>query len=122
MISRAKKVAILCVLLLTAGILYAFFMTWTHWGIPCVFHLLTGLKCPGCGVSQMCLALLHLDFGAAFRANAAICCLLPIMAVVAGRLAYVYIRYGRREDRAATILIDGMIGILVVFGIVRNIV
>ena len=30
--------------------------------IPCMFHQITGLYCPGCGVSRMCLALFRLDF------------------------------------------------------------
>ncbi len=121
MSTRAKKVTFGALILLVVGALYAFFMTFTHIGIPCVFNLITGLKCPGCGVSRMCLALIRLDFKAAFRANAAIFCLLPMMAVTAGRLIYVYIKYGRRCDKAAQISIYCMIVILVVFGVMRNI-
>ena len=38
-------------------------------GIPCIFNRLTGLQCPGCGNSRAALALLRLDFSAAFRYN-----------------------------------------------------
>lgn len=38
-------------------------------GIPCLFHRLTGLLCPGCGNSRAALALLRLDFAAAFGYN-----------------------------------------------------
>lgn len=38
-------------------------------GIPCLFHLLTGLLCPGCGNSRAALALLRLDIKAALEYN-----------------------------------------------------
>ena len=34
--------------------------------IPCVFHLLTDLVCPGCGMTRACIALVHGQFGAAW--------------------------------------------------------
>jgi hypothetical protein len=36
----------------------------------CLFHRLTGWNCPGCGATRALYALLHGDFGAAFRDNA----------------------------------------------------
>ena len=38
-------------------------------GIPCVFRLVTGFQCPGCGNSRAALALLHLDIQGAFSYN-----------------------------------------------------
>jgi hypothetical protein len=38
-------------------------------GPPCVFHLLTGLYCPGCGGTRAILALLAGNVGLAFREN-----------------------------------------------------
>lgn len=49
-------------------------------GIPCVFYSLTGLQCPGCGVTRMFSALFKGDFSAAYHSNAAIFLLLPILA------------------------------------------
>ena len=34
--------------------------------IPCIFHSLTDLVCPGCGMTQACIALVHGQFGAAW--------------------------------------------------------
>lgn len=107
---------------LGAGLLYAFICRMAgHPIIPCVFHMATGLCCPGCGVSRMCLALLRLDFRAAFRANAAIMLLLPFGIIIAVRTAVRYIKYGtfsptQMENRILCI----MTGILILFGIVRN--
>ncbi len=38
-------------------------------GIPCLFHKITGLLCPGCGNSRAALALLRLDFAGALQYN-----------------------------------------------------
>ncbi len=38
-------------------------------GIPCLFHRLTGLSCPGCGNSRAALALMQLDLAGALGHN-----------------------------------------------------
>lgn len=60
------------------GAAYYLFVQLTGWGIPCVFYLLSGNYCPGCGVTRMCMALIRLDFSAAFRYNALLMVLLPL--------------------------------------------
>ena len=37
--------------------------------IPCVFREVTGIRCPACGISHAALAVLRLDFAAAWRHN-----------------------------------------------------
>lgn len=119
--ARAKKIIIGALILFAVGALYALFVSLTHIGIPCVFNLITGLKCPGCGVSRMCLALIRFDFKTAFHENAAIFCMLPLMAATAARFIYVYIRYDRRRDKYAEFAVYFMIAVLVLFGVLRNI-
>lgn len=41
-------------------------------GVPCLFKAAFGIPCPGCGMTHAFLALLKLDFKAAFRYNAMI--------------------------------------------------
>jgi hypothetical protein len=38
-------------------------------GIPCLFRLATGLKCPGCGLSHAFAHLLKLEFAEAWEHN-----------------------------------------------------
>ena len=45
--------------LLCAGLLYGYVLIPLGLRIPCPFYRLTGLRCPGCGVTDFCLALLH---------------------------------------------------------------
>lgn len=48
-----------------------FFNPATHEIYPiCQFHRLTGLNCPGCGMTRAVYALLHGNFSAALRDNA----------------------------------------------------
>lgn len=35
--------------------------------IPCLFHLVTDLVCPGCGMTRACLAITHGHFGEAWH-------------------------------------------------------
>lgn len=120
---RLRRVCLGAGVLLLCGLAYALWLRVGGFGIPCMFHTLTGLDCPSCGVTRMCMALLRLDFEAAFGYNAAIFCLLPLGIAVAARQTYIYVRYGRvRLERWATAAVVLMIVVLLVFGVVRNLV
>ena len=36
------------------------------WNLPCIIKSLTGVSCPGCGMTQAFLAAIRLDFATAF--------------------------------------------------------
>ena len=109
--------------LLLLGLLYAAFVGATGFGIPCVFRLITGLQCPGCGVSRMCMALLRLDFRAAWRANPAVTALLPLGAAVAADMSVRYVRTGSsRPDKFCNAAMIFMLAVLLVFGVARNLI
>ena len=120
-----KRIRTLCIKtggLLGAGLFYAFICILAgHPLIPCLFHTVTGLYCPGCGVSRMCLSILSLDFASAFKANAAVFLLLPPGLVMALRMAVRYVRTGNtRPTQVQTCVFYVMVGVLLVFGVVRN--
>ena len=66
---RLRRVCLGAGVLLLCGLAYALWLRVGGFGIPCMFHTLTGLDCPSCGVTRMCMALLRLDFEAAFFIN-----------------------------------------------------
>ena len=120
-----KRLRTLCIKtggLLGAGLFYAFICILAGRPlIPCLFHTVTGLYCPGCGVSRMCLSILSLDFASAFKANAAVFLLLPPGLVMALRMAVRYVRTGNtRPTQVQTCVFYVMVGVLLVFGVVRN--
>ena len=107
--------------MIAVGLGYALFVRLTGWGIPCVFHLLTKLECPGCGVTRMCLALLRLDFYAAARYNLLLLCLLPVAGVLYGWKAVRYVRTGVNEiGKGEKIFYCIVFALCIVFSVLRN--
>lgn len=109
-------------LVAAVGVGYALWVNLTHWSIPCPFHAVTGLLCPGCGVTRMCLALLQLDVVGAWQANPV---LLVLLLPIAGLLLYrmvCYVRQGHTHaKRWETLVWSCLAVVLVLWGIVRNI-
>lgn len=119
--TRGLHLARYLLLLLVAGLGYAAFCSFTGLAVPCPFHLLTGLLCPGCGVTRMCLALLRLDFSAAWSYNPGLLLLSPVLLALLATLAGRYLRTGeRRPTRTQSIALWGIVGYLLVYGVLRN--
>ena len=118
---RAKKVALLFGGLVAAGVIYIIFNSLTGIGIPCVFHAVTRLECPGCGVSRMIISLIKLDIASAFRYNAALVVLLPVFVILTVSMTVKYIKTGSlklNKGQSATCIV--LIVLLLLFGVLRN--
>lgn len=121
--ARLKKTCLLGAACLLVGCAYAFFWVKTGLSIPCPFHLLTGLNCPGCGVSRMMLSLFRLDFAAAFRYNAVLFCMLPVLLGLIVLHAVRYVRLGtKRAGKIGEAVEWTLVGVLLIWGVVRNII
>ena len=121
--ARLKKLLFYMMLLGMAGLLYGIFVSYTGLAIPCLFRKVTGLLCPGCGVTGMCVALLHLDWRGAFSCHPVLfVLLLPLTAVfICGAAGYV--QNGRfRFARWQNLILYVSVAALVIFGVVRNLV
>lgn len=120
--ARFRHLALGSLFLLVLGLLYALWVGFTGLALPCPFRALTGLLCPGCGVTTLCLSLLRLDLAGAWRANPVLLLLLPVLAALALELAVGYVRTGpRRLRRWEEALCWAMIVLLLAWGVVRNI-
>lgn len=67
---RIKRVAFAAALFVIVGIIYAVIVSFFRFGIPCIFYEMTGLKCPGCGMTRAVMALLRFDVYGALQYNA----------------------------------------------------
>lgn len=112
---RAAVVAL--VLLALAGGAFELFRHGPD-GLPwlpgCIFHELTGLDCPGCGMTRAASACLHGEIGRAFRYNPVGMILLPLASVGVGLETAGWVRHrpppfrlnaGRRGAWALVILV-----------------
>lgn len=118
---RKNKVIKGILFLFGSGMLYVFFIKITGFQIPCFFYLFTGLYCPGCGISRMCLFLLQFEFSKAFRANQLLFLCLPFFVIIALWMIYRYIRYGIiKTGKIMTGCLIIFIVLFLAFGIVRN--
>lgn len=105
--------------LLALGLGYAWAVARLGVGIPCPVHTLTGLLCPGCGVTRLCLALFRGDWAGAWAANPALCLALPALLGLSAWRAVGYVKGAapsRWENRAWLALAL----FLLAFGVARN--
>lgn len=99
------------------GALYALETQTLGLFVPCPLHLLTGLKCPACGITTAILALLHGDVGAAFAANPGLAFSLPVLGPYLCWLLWGWLRQRPARGRAVGV---GLIVYFAVWGVWRN--
>jgi len=116
---RKQKLIRTWLILFILGMLYYCFVKTTGIGIPCFFHLFTGLKCPGCGISTMLMKLAEQDFAGAFAANRFLFVTAPFLIfelIYAAWLSW----NAKKQPKWNSILLTVYAVCLVLFGIVRN--
>lgn len=112
------------IFLLLICIFAAAFLIWLRLGgpgIPCLFHLVTGLDCPGCGVTRMILAVSRMDFKTAMRANPFLFVTFPCPALLLTHYAHRWLKNGKISKKAEACAALYCVG-LVLFGIFRNLI
>ena len=97
---RIQKILLIILPILIIGFIYAIFIELTGMGLDCVIYENTGIKCPGCGVTRMCMNILHLDFKTAFSYNQLLFISLPIATIW---LIVKMVKYIRTGDSDYTI-------------------
>jgi len=105
--------------ILAVGLVYLILTRVTGWGIPCPLYATTGLLCPGCGISRMCVAISRFDFIRAVRCNALVFCLLPVAAVFGVRYWLRYLKTGKGCPIHRTLIWLLLVAVLI-FWVLRN--
>jgi hypothetical protein len=120
--TRKAAVALFLVAALAtgAGLLLVFDPNDADSPLPqCLFRLLTGLYCPGCGITRALHALLHADFATAWAMNPMIVLMLALLPAMAWH------QLGRQPALPAAfsrVLVNpkAWIALLIAFGVLRN--
>ena len=119
---RIQKIIIRDILLLIILVGYYFFNKYTGIYIPCIIHEITGYKCPGCGITHLVFALLHLDFHEAFISNPLVFIYMPFM--IAYFIYYDYLYIYQKKDKIICKIPNWVWVILIIvtlgYGVLRN--
>lgn len=122
---RDRALAVALIALLVVGVLTYLQQrgpSGMPWFAGCLFHRLTGLDCPGCGMTRATHAVLNGRFSEAFRFNPLGMILLPIGVVGGLALLPAWLRgkpmpgMVKALSRAAWPLL----GLIVLYGVLRN--
>lgn len=86
---------------------------------PCIFRSVTGLYCPGCGITRMLHALAHGDLVRAARMNAMVLAMLPALALLVAN------EFGARRILPVALArplysAPLWLAVVVAFGVLRN--
>lgn len=103
---------------LIIGMLYAVFIKITGIRIPCLFRKITGLKCPGCGITTFFINMFRGDIKTAISANPSLVLVLPLLGAV---LVSVYVKNSWDIKKRWTLwCLYLSLFFLLSFGILRN--
>ena len=110
------------VILLLIGTAYLLWCNFSPIRIPCVFHLITGWDCPGCGMTRAMVELAHLNFGKAMEYNLLSVTVIPTTVLVLIREEIRYLRTGSRKmELPEIILVSFMLVVAIAYAVLRNI-
>ena len=116
------KLAALLIPSVVAGVVLFFFPPEQHAFYPrCMFHVVTGLDCPGCGGLRAAHRLLHGEWAAAFAFN-------PLLVALAPVLGWFTLDWGLRATTGRALpnpfrhraWIWVLLGVILAFSIARN--
>ena len=120
--NRIKKVVLINVGLILLLFLYYKIYIKFNVGIPCIFKLITGYDCPGCGITRCLFSLINLDIKSAFNYNALVTILIVPFIIYYCYMNYCYV-FGKNDNVKKYVNKISIILLIVcfVYGIIRNI-
>ena len=107
------------IVLIVNFLIYAVLIISFDIGIPCVFYEITGLYCPGCGITRLCLSLFEGDIYQAFRYNPIIFIDLPILFILF--VLNIFLKINKNIKKITDVIIIFLATITIIFGVIRNI-
>ncbi len=107
------------IVLIVIFLIYAVLIISFDIGIPCVFYEITGLYCPGCGITRLCLSLFEGDIYQAFRYNPIIFIDLPILFILF--VLNIFLKKNKNIKKITDVIIIFLATITIIFGVIRNI-
>ena len=125
--TQKKKRTIIVILLFILSIIflliYKIINNIYHVGIPCIFHRITRLYCPGCGMTRAIFSLLNLDIKQAIRNNILVVIVIPFIIIYIINYIYIWINDLKKDPSKIfpKYIWYSLLIITILFGIIRNI-
>ena len=119
---KKRIIAVICLIisLLLISFLYYKIYSIYHIGIPCIFHRVTGLYCPGCGITRALFALISGNIKIAIHNNILIFILAPFLIYYFIKKIKIWISFEKETKILPNKLLYGLLIITLLFGILRN--
>lgn len=118
---RFRKLFFSLIIAVFMGVFYGFILYPMGISIPCPIYKTTGILCPSCGITRLCIAVLHLDFQTAFQVNPVLFLLSPLILYIFVKTAILYVKSGRTYLKLHdNILLIVIIILLVIWTFYRN--
>ena len=118
---RLKSTLIKYGVIFGIALAYLIFVLCTGLGIPCVFHAITKLECPGCGVTRMLISIVKLDFISAFWYNPFLFVTGPFLIAYLIACELKFIKHGNRNMGKWQIFMYVELALALLNGLLRNI-
>jgi hypothetical protein len=105
-----------------AGLLFAVDPSTSNVYLPCPFHQLTGLFCPGCGSTRAAHHLLHGRLGTAFGYNPLLVVALPLIVYGVAQSAQRWVRAEAQPpaSRRPGWVVWALLVVVLAFAVARN--
>lgn len=107
------------IFLIIVVILMAILLIHGKIAIACVFYEITGLYCPGCGITRSILSLIDGDIYQAFRYNPIIFIDIPLI-IITSIIDFIY-KDNKKVKKVTNVIYIMLLIITLVFGVLRNI-
>ena len=120
-IKRLLIVLISFISILLLSFLYYKINKTYHIGFNCVFHELTNLYCPGCGITRAIFSLIELDLIGAIKYNILIVTVIPLIIVNYLVKIIDWINLKEQKEIYPKTIWNIILIFVILFGILRNI-
>ena len=118
---RFQKTLVKYGIIFCIALAYLIFVLCTGLRIPCVFYVITGLKCVGCGITRLFVSIARFDFINAFKYNPFIFITGPFLLAYLVFSEIKYIKTGNRQMGKWEIFIWAELALALVYSILRNV-
>ncbi|MDO4394553.1 MAG: DUF2752 domain-containing protein [Mycoplasmatota bacterium] len=123
MLNRLKKILLKNIIFISIFLIYYYLNHTINLKIVCPFYTITGLLCPGCGITRCLFAIINGNLKQAIHYNLLVSILLPpfIIYYIYQEYIYLFNKQNKIKEKIPRYTTTIILIITILFGIIRNI-